>query len=205
MNNTIINLYKETYSVSEVMRQLNISRGKIVKILKEADVYEGLTGPNYLIKKQEMLKSKMQEKYGVDNISQAKTNSLIKNNDIPYDKSEILEKYEEYSSLVRRHTKNLFIRLKRKGVTLPEKCFYTDVTFGDVLSEEINPNDPNKRTIDHKHPILLCYLDNWSVEEAGGEDNIVFVTRLCNSIKSNTSHDEFLVIANKLKQRFKES
>lgn len=199
MNETIINLYKETYSVSEVMRQIKMSRGKITKILKDADVYEGLSGPNYVAKKQELLRAKMQEKYGVDNISQAQTNSLIERNKIPYDSPQLLDDLEEYTRKVRRHTKNIF---NRKNVaTPPEVCYYTGIKFNDVLLEEVNPNDPYKRTVDHKHPILQCYLDGWSVEDAGGEDNLIFVLRVVNSIKSNTPHESFLPIAEQLKER----
>ena len=199
INEQIIELYKQTYSVTEVLKSVDYGRNKVVKILKEAGVYEGLNGPNYLATKVKKHRQVMQEKYGVDNISQIKTNQLIESNKIQYDRFDFDDELREYTKQVRNYTKNLVTR--KKAVALPTECFYTGIEFAEVNKEQTNPNDPLKRTVDHKHPIILCYFDGWTVEQAGGEDNIVFVLRYINSLKSNTSHECFLPIANKVKEK----
>jgi len=197
----IIDLYKKTYSISEMLNSVPHRRNKIVKILKEAGVYEGLNGPNYLAKKVEKHRNVMREKYGVDNISQIRTNKLIESNNIEYDKFSFDENLKKYMKDVRNHSKNLVTR--KKTITPPKTCFYTGLEFAEEFKNAVNPNDPLKRTVDHKHPIILCYLEGWSVEDAGGEDNLVFVLRYINSVKSNTTHECFLPIANILKERLR--
>ena len=199
-NQEIIDLYKQTYSVSEVLKSVEFSRNKVVKILKDAGVYEGINGPNYLAMKVERHKKVMQEKYGVDNISQIKTNKLIESNKIDYERFCFDDELKEYVKQVRNYTKNLVTR--KKSVIIPTRCFYTNVEFSEVNKDRVNPNDPCKRTTDHKHPIILCYFDGWSVEEAGGEDNVIFVLRYINSLKSNTTHECFLPIAERVKEKF---
>lgn len=197
MEKQVIELYKECYSVTEVMEKTRLSRRKIVRILKESGVYEGLNGPNYLAKKQENLKKTMFEKYGVENISQLNCDSLKERNSIPYEKIGFDIEFSEYKKRVANYTKNLVTR--KKAIELPETCFYTGYRFRDCDQEKVNPNDPFKRTVDHKYPILLCFIDGWTVEEAGGPDNLIFVIRYVNSVKSNTTHEAFLPIAEKIK------
>lgn len=48
----------------------------------------------------------------------------------------------------------------------------------------------------------MCYLNNIRAEEAGSKDNIVFVLKYVNSVKSNTLHESFLTIANKIRKVF---
>lgn len=197
----IIDLYTQTYSVSQVLKQVEYGRAKVVKILKEANVYEGLTGPNYLAMKVKKHRETMQDKYGVDNISQIREPKLIRSNKIEYDNLSFEDDLREYTHKVRNYSKNLVTR--RKSIPLADRCYYTGIEFADLYKGEINPNDPYKRTVDHKHPIILCYFDGWSVEQAGGEKNIVFVLRYINSVKSNTTHESFLPIVAGLKERLK--
>jgi len=198
MENDIIACYTETYSVTKVIEKTGIGRKRIVRILKEAGVYEGLNGPNYLAKKQENLKQTMLEKYGVENISQLNCDSLKERNSIAYKNIGFDLEFSDYKKRVANYTKNLVTR--KKSIVLPEKCFYTGYRFRDCDSEKVNPNDPFKRTVDHKYPILLCFIDGWPIEEAGGPDNIIFVLRYVNSVKSNTTHESFLPIAEKIKK-----
>ena len=143
----------------------------------------------------------MQEKYGVDNISQIKTNKLIESNNIEYNKFSFDDDLKKYMKDVRNYSKNLVTR--KKSIIPPKTCFYTGIEFAEEFKDNVNPNDPLKRTVDHKHPIILCFLADWSVEDAGGKDNIVFVLRYINSVKSNTTHECFLPIANSLKERLR--
>ena len=198
-NEKIIELYRQTYSVTEVLKHIEYGRAKTVKILKAADVYEGLNGPNYIAMKLKKHKEVMQQKYGVDNISQLRTSKLIESNKIGYDKFDFDDELKHYTNEVRKYTKNLVTR--KKLVAFPTECFYTNIEFVDVSKQHVNPNDPLKRTVDHKHPIILCYFDGWTIEQAGGKDNIIFVLRYVNSLKSNTTHECFLPIANKVKEK----
>lgn len=196
---SVIELYKETYSVSQVIEKTGMNRKAITKILKDANVYEGLSGPNYLAKKAENHKKVMLEKYGVENISQIRQNGIVKDNSIEYSKVSFDEKLKEYKDKVYRYSKKIIYSKKSKLVDIPDTCFYTGITFADCLQERVNPNDPYKRTIDHKHPIILCYTEGWSIEEAGGPDNVTFVLRYINNLKSNTTHESFLAIAEQIK------
>lgn len=199
METDIVAIYKEHWSVSEVIRQTGLTRRKIVDILKKENVYEGINGPNYLANKAKKHRENMQEKYGVDNISQLRPNKTIERNKIPYEKINFDAKFNEYRKKVYNLTRNKMH--KKKELDIPEKCFYTGIEFSDALTEEVNPNDPFKRTIDHKHPVIMCYLEGWSIEEAASNDNLIFVLRYVNSLKSNTTHEAFLPIANKLKEK----
>ena len=200
MKDSYINLYKDTYSVSEILRQSNdgVGRTKIEKILKEEGIYEGLNGKKYLEKKTENLKNICQEKYGVDNYSQLKLSGWATQNDIPYKKINFLnEEYKLYNKEITKLTKK-----NSKKIEETQYCFYTGIQFIDVEQDKVNPNDPRKRTIDHKIPVIICYLNNISVEDASSVDNIVYVIRYVNSIKGNTLHDSFLSIAPKIRKVF---
>jgi len=199
MKHFYINKYLETYSVSEVMRQAGdgVGRDTIVNVLKEHGIYEGLSGPNYLKKKVQSHEKLMMQKYGVTNWGQTKEGGYKKQNKIPYEKiSYLSDEYNEYKSLVNKETeKNL------RKISLPKYCYYTGILFAD---EEYtpNPNDPRKRSIDHKIPIVLCYLNGVEVEKAASLENIVFVLRYVNSVKSNTTEESFIPIAEKIRKVF---
>lgn len=200
----IIEIYIKEWSVSEIDRQLNnggkprvFGREGIVKVLKEAGVYEGLTGSNYLKKHTARVKRAMVNKHGVENYGQI-TRGFKKYNEIPIENiSALNEEYKIYRSAVERLTiKNL------KHKTKPEYCEYTGIQFVDHDNRAANPNDPRKRSVDHKVPIVICYLNGVSVEEASSVSNLSFVLRYVNSIKSNSNHDSFLPISQKLREIF---
>lgn len=83
--------------------------------------------------------------------------------------------------------------------TIPTVCFYTDLPFADNIGE-VNPNDPYKRTVDHKKPVLICFLAGTPIEEAARPENLSFVLRCVNTAKANTRHEDFLPIAKIIKQ-----
>lgn len=200
-NEEIISLYKTSYSVSEVLRYLktkgiSIGRLKVTNILKNAGLYEGLSGKNYTKKKAEQHKKIMLEKYGVDNISKIK-NAWSSLNKIYYDKISFDDDLKRYNESVRKLTSK-----NKKYFDNEEYCFYTGVKFADFIKSEVNPNDPFKKTIDHKKPIILCFFEGLSVEEAASLDNLVCVCRYANSLKSNTTNESFLEIAKILKRKF---
>jgi len=199
MKTKYIERYQDTYSVSEILKSFDdgVGRGRIINILKEAGIYEGLSGPNYLKKKVETHKKLMMEKYGVTNWGQTTGGGYRSQNKIPYKKISFLdEQYKEYRILVDKETKKSI-----KKIDLPKYCYYTGIEFSDVEGP-VNPNDPRKRSIDHKIPVIVCYLNGVSVEQASNIDNIIFVLKYVNSVKSNTEHESFLAIAPTIRKVF---
>jgi hypothetical protein len=198
-----IEIYKETYSVSEIIRRLQnaghkIGRGVITNVLKEAGIYEGLNGENYLKHKVEKFEKLMMQRYGVVNWGQTKDGGWKPLNSVSYKKfSYIGEDYKKYADKVTKITKK-----NLKKTVPPEYCFYTGIKFADATQEIVNPNDPRKRSVDHIVPILICYLNDVKEEDAGSLDNLVFVLKYVNSVKSNTLHDSFLAIAPKIRKAF---
>lgn len=203
LSSYIIRRYKETYSVltvhSEVKEKFDSKMGRkpIEDLLKNEGIYEGLRGDNYLRHRQEKIKKTNKKKYGVENYGQLKTSGFTVSNNIPYKKTRLFgEEYQEYRKKVDSLTKSL-----SKKIQHPLTCYYTGIEFSDndKGSNSINPNDPYKKTIDHKKPVLVSYIDGDSPEIAAREDNLVFVLRCINSIKGNTDHNSFKPIAEKVK------
>lgn len=200
MKNLIKTKYLETYSVTDVMRSLpGVCRGRIVKVLEEIGVYEGISGVNQQKHKQEKIKRTMLNRYGVINNGQRDGQGFKKLNKVPYKKiSYLSEEFQKYKTEVERLTWKIASKLEK-----PDRCFYTGVKFIDAEQKEVNPNDPRKRTVDHKVPVLVGYLTGMSVEEVADANNLSFVLRYVNSAKGNTLHENFLPIAEKIKQVFK--
>jgi hypothetical protein len=196
-----IDLYLETYSVSEILRQYGdeINRRSLEKILKDANVYEGLNGPNYLAMKVAKQKEYMLNTYGVENWGQISGGYKIINARDKDTISYLDHEYKAYAKEVDKATKKTV--KTTFGKTFPTHCFYTDILFADE-EKEPNPNDVRKRSIDHKIPKIICYLNGISAEEAGNIDNVIFVLKYVNSIKGNTLHDSFIPIAQKIRKVF---
>ena len=199
-----INEYLETYSVSELLRRYyesdNICRNELVKILKAADVYEGLNGPNFLKKKAENHKQYMIETYGVENYGQLPGCGWDQLNKVPYTKFNFFEEgLKDYKKKVIKLQKKYLNECKRNNL-IPDYCEYTGILFADSEFNSVNPNDPRKRTIDHKVPIIYCFFNNISPEDCSTPDNMAFVLRYINSIKGNTLHESFIPIAAKVRK-----
>lgn len=202
MKQKYINLYKKTYSVSEVMRICDdgVGRGRIVKILKDEGIYEGLNGENYLKKKAENHEKIMLEKYGVTNWGQTEEGGYRKLNKVPYKKvSYLTDEYNEYRMKVDKLTKKNIKRYYKNN--LPKYCEYTGILFADEEGPT-NPNDPRKRSVDHRIPIIHCFLNNMPIEEVASTNNIVFVLKYVNSIKAQSTEESILPIMEKVRKAF---
>tara|TARA_Y100000034_G_C6831771_1_gene375494 strand:- start:142 stop:819 length:678 start_codon:yes stop_codon:yes gene_type:complete len=198
---SIINQYRTVWSVSEMIKNdKNLSRGIVVKILKEENIYEGVDGKNVQKMKQLKIIATNKRLYGVKNVGELKENGWTTQNNIPYDKFIFSLEFDKYRKEVERLSKNTLRRMIRKG-NLPEFCFYTNIRFVDNEQENVNPNDPRKRTLDHKTPIIICFLNDWTIEQASAKSNLNFVLRYINSTKGNTLHENFLPIADIIKKR----
>lgn len=205
LENWITEMYRETYSVSAILRackgrNLKIGRGRINAILKAAGLYEGLAGENYLKKKVEAHKSLMLEKHGVENWGQTENGGYRSLNKIEYSKlSYLTDEFTAYREKVRALTKKNLAKLPK-----PDYCEYTGVRFADVEGRA-NPNDPRKRSIDHKLPVIHCYLNGIPAEDAAGLDNLMRVLKYVNSVKGNTLHESFLPLALKIRKVFQDA
>lgn len=196
----IVEIYKNTYSVSEIQRNLGsgIGRKRIEKILKDLNLYEGLSGVNYLAMKAKMIKAICLKKYGVDNISKLTGGSWLESNKIPYNKPEYLTiDFEKYKKNVISKTRKNIKKIKN----LPSYCEYTGIQFSD-MEGPTNPNCFRKRSVDHIIPIIHCYINGRTVEETSHISNLKFVLRYVNSVKGNTTQDSFLPLAPKIREIF---
>lgn len=200
-----IKMYKETFNVSSILRKYSkedgYGRGPITEMLKEEGIYEGLSGLNHNKKKFENIRKTMLEKYGVENPGQLESNGYRKLNKISYKKINYLtDDFKKYSDNVRKLTHQIFLEFKKQN-KLPKYCDYTGIQFADEEGP-VNPNDPRKRSIDHKIPIIHCYLEGVDVMLAANIKNIAFVLKYVNSVKGNTSYDSFLPLALKIRKVF---
>lgn len=197
----IIDHYETHYSISKIIRDFKVNgheilqRDKIEKILKDADIYEGMYGENYLKKKVEVTQKALSDRYGVINPGQLVGGGWTKQNKIPYKKFVFLyDEFKDYREKVSKITKESISKIDP-----PRFCEYTGILFADEEGPT-NPNDPRKRSIDHTIPIIICYLNNISAEYAGSTDNIKFVLKFVNSIKGNSLEESFLPIALKIRK-----
>jgi len=187
-----IESYKDSYSVSQVMTETGYSRNKIVDLLKTEGIYEGLKGPNYSIKMRERMQNQSQP------INKGQR-ALIESNTISYDRipfdNELLSYKKKVEKLSRKNA------LELKSTT---HCEYTGIPFADNFKEKVNPNDPRKRSIDHKTSVIHCFLEGKSVEECSQVSNLAYVLRYVNSIKGNMNLKDFEPLRKVLKEKLNE-
>jgi hypothetical protein len=192
--------YLKTYNVSGILREFpNTTRRRVTAFLKDEGIFESLNGENYLKTRVKEHESLMMQRYGVKNYGQI-SGGWKEQNQIPYDKLDFEPDLKNYKESVYKLTRRWY---KKKDTNIPTHCFYSGIEFSDTKGAP-NPNDPFKRTIDHKKPVILCYFEGMSVEEAADESNLIFIIRYLNSLKSNTSHEAFLPIVEKFNQKINE-
>lgn len=205
LNKKIIDLYKETYSVSEVIRILKkdqitrivknktvaIGREYINKILKKEGIYEGLKGKNYSLFHKSRIEKTLSEKYGVINPGQLSSHIGFRNN-LPYYKPIHLHKLEIYRKEVHKKTKSIVnSKLFKIEKPKPSYCEYTGVLFSDSISSEVNPNCYRKSSIDHKYSVLWCFMNDISVEDCCKISNLSYVLKYTNTLKNNMTLIQF--------------
>lgn len=124
----------------------------------------------------------------------------IDSNKIIYKKVPYLDiGYKKYYDAVTKETKK---SLKEKEIK--QYCEYTGIKFGDANGEMINPNDPVKRSVDHKIPIIWGYLNNIPINIIGGKENLAYVLKYVNTVKGNTLYESFIPLAIKIRKIFKD-
>jgi len=196
----IFNYYKECLNVSECCKYIISKEGTLLgesairkhivnPILKGAGVFKTFGDTEFEKFRQAKLKSAMMSKYGVVNNSQRQNQGYKRLNKIPYIKTQFSEDLVAYRKQCDAYT---FKKLKKdkKSGSLPSRCEYTNIEFADIKGET-NPNDPYKRTLDHRVPITIAYLNDWSVERVSDDSNLVYCLRIINNIKSTMDEDTF--------------
>jgi hypothetical protein len=196
--------YLETYSVTKVIQYLRsigvgLGRVPITNVLKENKIFESYTGKNYIEQKAVRHLQLLQERYGVTNWGQTSNGGFKEANKIPYKKTKLFEDYRTYRLAVERLTIKQVKRMKRLK-QIPAYCELTTIRFADEEGP-VNPNDPRKRTTDHKIPIIICFLSKMTVQEAADSTNLAFILRMVNSLKSSTLFDSFKPYANAIRER----
>lgn len=195
----LMELYKKTYSISQCIDELRKDfilgpptiRTIITQYLKNSSVFEGNSGKNTQAMKQKRIQQTMMERYGVINWGQTKEGGYRKQNKIPYNKLKINDELSLFKKKSDRIARNYLDQCKKNSM-VPDKCHYTGITFNDVLLEQVNPNDPFKRTIDHKIPVVEMFLKGKTPEETSHPSNLVFCLRIVNTYKANSSEEYFI-------------
>lgn len=196
--------YTKEYSVTQVVIQIktnlninNLGRKPVEDYLKSINIYEGASGVNYMKNKVMKNENIMMEKYGVKNWSNLEGNGWSKINNIPYTKKVkyLTDDFKVYQQEVSKLTKKIISKM-----TKPIYCEYTGILFADEEVDKVNPNDARKRTVDHKMPVLICYLNGLDVGTTCNKDNLMFVLRCVNTTKSNTTYESFLPIAKTIRK-----
>jgi hypothetical protein len=200
----------DEFSVSEVGNWINEKLGTSLTATFFFDEKRGIKwwmtkhsiyrGVRFTKRRSKKTRDTTLERHGVMNIGCTKQYGWNNTNKIEYDKiSYLTDKFYEYENLVKRFT-NRSAKLKDK----PAYCEYTGIMFIDTeLGREVNPNDPRKRSIDHKIPTIWGYLNHISPEVIGGINNLAYVLRYVNTIKANTLYESFIPMAIKMREVFK--
>ena len=137
------------------------------------------------------------------------------NNHIPFVSYTFQDEMTEYIRLAsnqvrRRHSrtrKGMPTKRKDARGRLPDAthCALTGVRFVDAETDTPNPNDPRKRTIDHKVPLSECFIRGWTQEQANDVSNLMYVLRAVNNQRQSTHLENYKVMADWYRQKFIES
>jgi hypothetical protein len=194
-------IYLETVSVSECCEIVKrkektlLSTAKIRKlidlILKDLGIKQNLSNKELNAKRQQKMQKTMFDRYGVTNNGQRLGQGWNNLNSIEYTKLDLDTALTDFRKNVNYLTRKHVERLKKQGL-IPTKCYYTDITFKDELQKNVNPNDPYKRSVDHRVPVIEMFLQGYTPEEVCKEENIVFCLRTVNTYKANTPEEYFV-------------
>jgi len=204
-------LYKNLFSVTACVEHVIgtettlLSRPRIRilidKLLDLQKVKKGINNKDMQLAKQKKIKTTMLEKYGVENYGQLPQGGWALRNAIPYKELNITKEYRDYRKAVEYYTRKFHEKLVKSN-TVPVYCFYTGIEFNDTILTEVNPNDPLKRTIDHKIPVLESFINGTLPEQAAAPKNTIYCTRIINNLKSNTNESHFInILLPKIKER----
>lgn len=200
INQYIVNLYLSNYSITECCEYVKdkektiLSTSKIRKIIDpvliDNGVKQNLDGIELNKKRQQKLKQTMLKKYGVINNGQRENQGWARSNQIKYKKLDFDVELTNFKKKVDYLTRKYVEKLKKED-KIPSTCYYTKKLFSDVNQKAVNPNDPYKRSVDHKIPVVEMFLKGLTPEETCNETNIVFCLKAVNTYKANTPREYF--------------
>ena len=138
---------------------------------------------------------------------------LVELNNISYDIPDFQKEITEYiriagDSIRKRHSRTRTGRVKhsRKDAkpVLDEYdyCYHTGIRFIDAEVEFPNPNDPRKRSLDHIKPLVVCFIEGMTMDEANHPDNLCWCLKCVNNVRASTDIRSFKVIADYYRQQF---
>ena len=132
--------------------------------------------------------------------------NLTERNKLPYEVPSFLKDMADYrhnasDNCRKRQSRTRVGKVKhsRKDAkpVLPEAdyCAYTGIRFADASGGICNPNDPLKRSIDHMKPLVLCYAEGWTIDEANHPDNLCWVLKCINTVRGCSELTSFKPLA----------
>lgn len=196
--NQIVELYKQSYSISNVISTLELSSGArrhIETLLKAEGMYEGIGGKSALYKVKRA-QDTFKARYGVINPGQLPGGGW-KHNKVPKTQINFITDFKIYSDQV-----DIITQRNIKKMLPVEFCYYTGIRFIDSYQDVINPNDLLKRSCDHRISKWIGYMMDILPDNIGDISNLCYCLRYCNTLKSNMSEDQFRPLAAIIRERF---
>lgn len=192
--------YKVTYSVTDCCEYIVRKEKTLIKpsaIRKQVTSYldllgliEGPSGVNRNRARSTKFESTMKSRYGVINPGQMEGHGFSESNKIPYVKLKVSVEYNQFRKDVDKLTTKVVEQLKKTN-QIPKICYYTQIEFNDTVLAKVNPNDPMKRTVDHKIPVTEAFFRGWTVEKTCDITNLVFCLRVVNTMKGHLNERDF--------------
>jgi hypothetical protein len=141
---------------------------------------------------------------------------LVERNKIPFENPEFQIEMNEWIRLAsdtirKRHSRTRIGKVKHsrsdaKPVLKEEDyCYYTGIKFADVEKQFVNPNDPRKRSLDHKIPLAICYIKGMTMDEANHPDNLCWCLKVVNNIRGTSDLESFKPVIEYYRKKFIEA
>ena len=186
----ILVAYSTTPNLPMISKIFNVSEDPLRKYLKECGVYEPYSKRSMNIRFENVSKTVM-DRYGENNISGLHRDRLKSRNAIPMTELPFVHTLEEYKWKVNQLTNQ-----SAKKLLVTRFCYYSGIKFVDADSapSSVNPNDPLKRSIDHKINVLQGFMADIDAEIIGSASNLVYSCRYLNSIKSNSNSNDKIFV-----------
>jgi hypothetical protein len=139
--------------------------------------------------------------------------NLMERNKIDYQTPKFQVEMNEWiricsDSVRKRHSRTRIGKVKHsrsdcKPVLKEEDyCWYTGIKFADAEQQFVNPNDPRKRSLDHKIPLAICYINGMTMDEANHPDNLCWCLKVINNVRGTSDLNSFKPVADFYRKMF---
>lgn len=139
--------------------------------------------------------------------------NLTERNKIEYVQPKFQQELTEYirvagDSVRKRHSRTRTGKVKHsRSDAKPvlqeyDYCYHTGIRFVDAEVEFANPNDPRKRSLDHKIPLAVCFIMGMTMDEANHPDNLCWCLKCVNNVRASTDLKSFKKIADYYREQF---